>query len=218
MDASECIISPPIRGQWAIFNPPGHPELAFDFLAVDNNKSPYLRGGFTRHLFSFVSVSDTYTWSRPVLSPVKGEVVASHDGEPDRMKICFTFDLIRLLLNKPKVSDGFGAFGGNHVMIKYGDYYVLLCHLKNGSLSVTEGDRVETGIKIAEVGNSGASIQPHLHIQVMRNSQYFPLFENLVAFKFSKGKIKENMQFRPIEYIGLESGNHYEFDIQGPDK
>jgi len=38
MAAAEIIIAPPLSGEWAIFNPPGHPPLAFDFLAVDEKK------------------------------------------------------------------------------------------------------------------------------------------------------------------------------------
>ena len=163
MHSHELVIDPPLRGQWAIYNPPGHPSLAFDFLAVDENKSLYSKGNFLRHLVSFISVEDTLTWARSVLSPVNGVVVASHDAEKDRTKISFVFDLLSLLINKPKVADGFGAFGGNHIMIRAGDIFVLLYHLKQGSAKVRKGDSVRVGQQIGEVGNSGSSIQPHLH-------------------------------------------------------
>jgi murein DD-endopeptidase MepM/ murein hydrolase activator NlpD len=87
-----------------------------------------------------------------------GIVVESHDTEDDRKKISFACDLISLLLNKPRISEGFGAFGGNHVMISAGGYFVLLCHLRKNSLKVKKGDTVKVGQQIAEVGNSGASI------------------------------------------------------------
>jgi murein DD-endopeptidase MepM/ murein hydrolase activator NlpD len=38
-------------------------------------------------------------------------------------------------------------------------------HFKHGSIIVTEGQTVETGQPIAQVGNSGMSLEPHLHIQ-----------------------------------------------------
>jgi hypothetical protein len=87
MHSQELVIEPPLRGQWAIYNPPGHPSLAFDFLAVDENKSLYSKGNFLRHLISFIPVEDTFTWSCPVFSAVDGFVVASHDIEEDRKKI-----------------------------------------------------------------------------------------------------------------------------------
>lgn len=89
MCPQELVIEPPLRGQWAIYNPPGHPSLAYDFLAVDENKSLYSKGNFLRHLISLIPVEDTLSWSRPVFSPVDGVIVASHDIEEDRKKISF---------------------------------------------------------------------------------------------------------------------------------
>jgi len=214
MHAHELVIDPPIRGQWAIYNPPGHPSLAFDFLAVDENKSLYSKGNFLRHLVSFISVEDTLTWSRPVFSPVDGVVVASHDSEKDRTKISFIYDLVSLLINKPNVSDGFGAFGGNHIMIRASDIFVLLCHLKQGSSRVREGDPVKVGQHIGEVGNSGSSIQPHLHVQVMSNDRYFPLFANLLPFKFSHGRLKQGGDWSMQKDFELKNKMHYLFDSE----
>jgi hypothetical protein len=112
MREHNIVIDPPVKGNWVIYNPPGHADLAFDFLAADENRSLYSRGGFLRHLVSFIPVEDTYTWSSPVFSPVDGVVAASHDTEDDRKKISFAYDLISLMINKPKESDGFGPFGG----------------------------------------------------------------------------------------------------------
>ncbi len=150
MSHQELVIEPPIRGHWAIYNPPGHPPLAYDFLGVDERKSLYYKGGFLRHLVSFIPVEDTLTWSRPVFSPVNGVVVESHDSESDRKKISFLYDMLSLLIKKPKVSDGFSAFGGNHIMIRAGDNFVLLCHLRQGSSRVQKGDVVKIGQQVGE--------------------------------------------------------------------
>jgi len=211
MSAQEFVIDPPVRGQWAIYNPPGHPVLAFDFLAVDEAKSLYSKGNFLRHLISFIPVEDTLTWASPVYSPVDGVVMESHDNEKDRRKISFLYDLISLMLNKPKVSDGFGAFGGNHIMIRSDDKYVLLCHLKQGSSRVKKGDVVKAGQMVGEAGNSGSSIQPHLHLQVMSNDHIFPLFANLVPFKFSQGEIKQGGVWSMHHNIELKNKAHYLF-------
>src|SRR5699024_6167199 len=40
-------------------------------------------------------------------------------------------------------------------------------HLRQGSVVVRPGVRVEVGDKIAEVGNTGNSSVPHLHVQLM---------------------------------------------------
>lgn len=212
MHNHEIIIDPPVRGNWVIYNPPGHPAVAFDFLAEDKKKSLYCKGSFLRHLISFISVDDTYTWSSPIYSPVNGVVVDSHDVEKDRMKISFIYDLLSLLINKPKESEGFGKFGGNYITIKSGDYYVLLCHLKEGSVNVKKDDVIRSGQQIAEAGNSGSSIQPHLHIQIMNNCQYFPLFKNLLPFTISNGKIKQRDNWVTQKNIKLENKAHYLFE------
>jgi len=212
MNLQELVIAPPTKGLWTIYNPPGHPSLAFDFLAEDEHKSLYSKGSFLRHLVSIISVEDTLTWSRPVFSPVDGVVVTSHDIEEDRIKISFIHDLLSLLINRPKVSDGFGAFGGNHIMIQADDVFVLLCHLKQGSLRVRKGDAVRVGQQVGEVGNSGSSIQPHLHVQVMSSDQYFPLFANLVPFKFSHGRLKLDGKWTVQKNFKLKNRMHYLFE------
>ena len=45
--------------------------------------------------------------------------------------------------------------------------YALYAHLKPGSVSVREGERVQQGQMIGELGNSGNSTGPHLHFHVM---------------------------------------------------
>lgn len=40
--------------------------------------------------------------------------------------------------------------------------------MRNGSLSVVKGDIVAEGDRLGEVGNSGASTEPHLHIHAQR--------------------------------------------------
>lgn len=212
MHTQEIVIDPPVKGNWVIYNPPGHPVVAFDFLAEDGKKSLYCKGSFLKHLVSFISVADTYTWSSPIFAPIDGVVVESHDVEEDRMKISFIYDLFSLLINKPKESEGFGKFGGNHILIKTGDFYVLLCHLKKSSVNVKKGDVVKSGQQIAEAGNSGSSIQPHLHIQVMNNEHYFPLFKNLLPFKISNGKTKQDEIWTTTKNINLENKAHYLFE------
>lgn len=212
MRTRDIVIDPPIVGHWGIYNPPGHPILAYDFLAEDERASLYRKGGFLRHLFSFIPVEDTLAWSSPVFSPVNGVVVASHDTESDRTRISFAYDLFSLLVNKPKVTDGFRAFGGNHIMIRTDDCFVLLCHLKNGTARVKQGDALKAGQQIAEVGNSGSSIQPHLHLQIMGNEQYFPLFANLLPFKFTRAKVKQGGKWESKTTVELRNRTHYLFE------
>ena len=70
-------------------------------------------------------------------------------------------------------SEGANAAGtledaaGNVVVIEIeGGYFVVLAHLRHGTLRVGEGDRVREGDPPALVGNSGNTTMPHLHLQV----------------------------------------------------
>lgn len=58
--------------------------------------------------------------------------------------------------------------GGNELMIDCGDFLVYLAHLREGSLRVAVGDTVAAGDRLAEVGNSGHSGEPHLHVHAQR--------------------------------------------------
>ncbi|RMB07723.1 M23 family metallopeptidase [Eilatimonas milleporae] len=58
---------------------------------------------------------------------------------------------------------------GNGVRIDHGGgWQTMYCHLKQGSVSVSQGQRVEAGQPLGLVGSSGLSSFPHLHFQVMR--------------------------------------------------
>ena len=72
--------------------------------------------------------------------------------------------------NKTAVAGGLG----NYVAIRhFNNFYTYYGHLKKGSLTVELGDTVMAGQKIAEVGSSGYSSDPHLHFEVWYDSLYY---------------------------------------------
>lgn len=59
---------------------------------------------------------------------------------------------------------------GNHVRILHDDGTMgVYLHLQEGSVRVSEGQRVQAGALIARSGNTGRSTGPHLHFVVQRN-------------------------------------------------
>jgi len=57
---------------------------------------------------------------------------------------------------------------GNFVILDLGQHrYALYAHMQPGSVRVHKGDRVTRGEVIGLVGNTGNTIAPHLHFQVM---------------------------------------------------
>jgi Peptidase family M23 len=91
-------------------------------------------------------------YGEPVLAPCTGKIVTAIDGFPD-MTIPETDPVNR---------------SGNYVMLRCGDADIALAHFRPRSLSVQVGMDVKVGDRIAEVGNSGASDEPHLHIHAQR--------------------------------------------------
>ena len=63
---------------------------------------------------------------------------------------------------------GAPAVAGNHVVLGLGPSgpFVLLAHLRRGTLRVGPGDSVTVGEMVGECGNSGNSTEPHVHVQV----------------------------------------------------
>jgi len=61
------------------------------------------------------------------------------------------------------------ASGAGHYVVLDGDGedrdYVFM-HLRAGSITVTEGQRVRIGATLGQVGNTGVSFRPHLHFEV----------------------------------------------------
>lgn len=128
------------RGPW---------RHAFDFIVVDERgrscRGDDATGGR--------ALDDYLGFGAPVLAPVAGQVWRCED---------------RLVDNPPgEVDARAGRNFGNHVLLRTADAaFVLLGHLRQGSLKVKAGDWIEAGQIVAACGNSGRSAQPHLHLQV----------------------------------------------------
>jgi murein DD-endopeptidase MepM/ murein hydrolase activator NlpD len=110
-----------------------------------------------------------FAFGQPVLAPASGRVVASHDGEPDHVARRSPLTLVPYAVTQAgRARRGADELAGNHLIVELdGGGYVLLAHLRAGSLRVDVGDRVVVGQQLAACGNSGNSTQPHIHIQAM---------------------------------------------------
>jgi urea transporter/murein DD-endopeptidase MepM/ murein hydrolase activator NlpD len=184
----------PIVGEWRI--PQGHDgsithqglyRYAWDFDIVDESIKSYAGGGF--------DLSDYYCYGKPVLAPADGEVVQVVDGLPD---------------NRIGESDLTHNWG-NTIVIKHAEgLYSKFSHLKAGKIDVKQGDRVSRGDRIAQVGSSGRSPEPHLHFQLQTSpyigsaTLWYPIAQYVVVN--SKGEKalhvfdipKENEIVKPV--------------------
>jgi hypothetical protein len=93
----------------------------------------------------------------PVLAVADGRVTAVEGGRPD----------------EPVGGRTWQEMTGNHVILDIGGgRYVLYAHLKQGSLRVQVGDQVRRGQVLGQVGDSGNSDEPHLHLQVQNRPTF----------------------------------------------
>jgi hypothetical protein len=84
-------------------------------------------------------------------SPVAGKVVKVVDSLADQ--------------RPPQTRPEYPA--GNHIWIQTDSLYTVLAHLKSGSVTVEAGDTVTAGEQVAKVGNTGNTIEPHLHMHAV---------------------------------------------------
>ncbi len=92
------------------------------------------------------------TFGVPILAPCAGTVVLAVDGLPD-MPVP--------VMDRENMA-------GNHVIVDCSGFAVVLAHFRKGSVAVAKGQSVRRGDRIGEMGNSGNSAEPHLHIHAQR--------------------------------------------------
>lgn len=171
---SSVIIDLPFKGKW-IASGAGASGLtnhhdriksqkyAVDIIKFSDNGKLFKNEG--------VANEESYTFGAEIISPVDGIVVHITDSLPDK---------------KIKERD---KLAGNHIIIQFQDtLFVALAHLKQNSIRVKQGDNVRTGDVLAQVGNSGNTDFPHLHIHVQNSAVYD--IENTRSFPFRFRKFK----------------------------
>ena len=145
----------PFDGVWYVSSEHGYldphkrflPEaFAYDFLQIGANGKSFQRDGSRNN--------DYYAYGKKVLAAadgtvayVRGDIVENNPGTPN--------------INTP---------GGNVVIIDHGNsQFSYYAHLKPNSINVRAGAKIKAGDPIGEVGNSGDSLEPHLHFHAMNN-------------------------------------------------
>jgi hypothetical protein len=135
------------------------------------------------------NVTDYAIYRDTILSPCTGKVI----------KVCDTVHTnLPGHVNRAWVH-------GNHMVIQSNGYRVFLAHFIKEKIFVKEGDEVTAGQPLGLSGNSGFSIEPHLHINVFKDYE-----------KESKGKIDNFNLHYPGKYNDpAYSGTSVPFTFEG---
>lgn len=149
----------PFEGEWLVYNG-GRNIFENRYAAADDQRFAmdfvFLKNG---KLFSGpgvinAKVEDYYCFGQPILAPADGTVV----------KAIGTYN------DYPPGKPAGDPPDGNVVIISHGHgESSFFNHLKQNSLKVKLDDKVKQGDVIAECGNSGAGVIPHVHYHFQRS-------------------------------------------------
>jgi hypothetical protein len=115
-----------------------------------------------------------------IFSPLEGVVVKAENNIPD---------------NEP-YSGNYPYNTGNTLVIRKNDLYLLMGHLKKGSIMVKEGDVVNANDQVALAGNSGWTERPHLHMQLIQSDSENYWFGKGVSIEYKNKNLFKNRIIR----------------------
>ena len=150
--------------------------FAYDFLKIGPDGRSYQGTGGRN--------SDYFAYGLDVLAAADGEVVYMRNDIPENLPG-------QAMAATP---------GGNAIVIRHSDtLYTYYAHMRPGGMKVGVGDQVLKGEPIGEVGNSGDSVEPHIHFHAMSGSDPglgpgIPvLFENWISNAYGRRAIVEQL-------------------------
>lgn len=214
MTSSErlVVIDFPLGGEWMAPNTPGSKipshgtdalgsTFAYDFVQVDWNRpgNPSYKVPIVQYLTVGAKLTDYYAYGQTVYAPCDGLVVGVGDGYVERRRAHVLTDGWKAIksANLDLGTIDYAKVAGNFVIIrKAHGVFIGMAHFKPGSILVAEDEMVQAGQPIAQVGHSGNSFGPHLHIQAMDNAD--PHIANGLPLAFSHYEIFEFGQWCPV--------------------
>ncbi len=125
-----------------------------------------------------------------VLAAAPGRVRAVRDGMPD------------ISVRDPNAPDITGKECGNGIVVDHGGgWETQYCHMKRGSILVKRGQKVAKGMAMGQVGLSGETEYPHVHLSVRFNGKVVDPFSSDPDFSCANPHPNSLWQ-NPIKYVG----------------
>ena len=175
--AAAVQLAPPFEGEWLVLQG-GNSPLQSHHLAAYNQRFALdlvrLEGGRIFTDDPGDANAAVHSWEQPLMSPADGTVVVARDEMEDSDGTNFVTEL--------------ADAAGNVIVIELDTgFFVVLAHLRHGTLRVSGGDRVRQGDPLALAGNSGNTTMPHLHLQVQTHPDLWDPENRSVPFAFGPG-------------------------------
>lgn len=175
-DRGPVELAAPVRGCWVALNSPGtavpsHGVKAYgqmyavDLLQPSPDAATSIGWGLrARRPESYRSFGE------PVRAMASGTVVQVQDSQRDH-GARDTWPLLVYMMTVEgflRELTGASRILGNHVIVEHDDgTFAAYAHLRRGSAGVRAGQRILEGQQLGQVGNTGNTSEPHLHIQLM---------------------------------------------------
>jgi hypothetical protein len=137
-------------GNWSVNH---HAFIPYQRYAMDIVQVGAL--GFRAAGMSPVTLEEYRIFGAEILAPCEGEVLTTENGLPNQ---------------KPLDPDT-SHLAGNHVVLLCRGYSLVLGHMQPGSVTVRVGETVKVGQLLGRVGNSGSTMEPHLHVHAVEGRQ-----------------------------------------------
>ena len=126
----------------------------------------------------------------PVVASAPGVVKSVREGMPDVA--------IRDEGSRTRIA---GKECGNGIVIEHeGNWETQYCHMRQGSLKVKAGDKVEAGTPLGLVGLSGKTEFPHVHLTVRHEGKAIDPFTGRVMGDGCATSDRKSMWRIPVDY------------------
>ncbi|EXF25760.1 peptidase M23 family protein [Nesterenkonia sp. AN1] len=171
------VMAAPVRGRWAALNSPGQQlpshgsrflgqYAAIDLLQPSTPETP----AKVRKAWRNSRPEEYPCFGAQVYSMAPGVVAGTLSRVRDHRARNTWQGLIYMMALEGMLRSvaGRGAILGNHVIVAHDDgTAAVYAHLRQGSVLLEVGQRVSAGEQLGEVGNTGNSSEPHLHVHLM---------------------------------------------------
>lgn len=146
------VLTLPVDGAWGVVQGTDSDGTHTGYAAYSLDLVPAESVGTEADFRKRKRLDDHPCYGRAVLAPAAGRVLWARDGAREL----------------PPFREGRKHEAGNFVILEHAPGELTeFRHLQRGSLAVKRGDQVEAGQRIANCGNSGNAVTPHLHFAVL---------------------------------------------------
>jgi hypothetical protein len=193
--SAAVVLDSPVRGDWFVASG-GRSALTnhhYVTFPQESHAIDLVKLGENQQTHTARSLSSYAGFGEGVYAPAPGRIIDVRKSSPDA-----PIGEKGMLANQLVID-----IGGNR--------FVVMAHLKQNSVRVEVGDRVQRGQQLAQVGNSGESDEPHLHMHVQnRPYDYTGNSDNLFTYPmtFRDANVTPSGIWPHADAGELRSGDH----------